>query len=184
MNKCIHSECDSFARSLTKTEFDNVLSFNLSRSTVQDILRATLQEYCPYHAARSLKDVEIDNFVLSALREKWEPLNQSNFSDSEKYACCVECSTHLRRGINSKEVATRDKKVVDTLEMLDIPEERINTIVYLQGYATNGMGTCFDCCLKLHTEYDLDKGFNIITTDLDDLAAASIKRENSRVVAI
>ena len=179
MNKCVVSGCNVFVRPITPAEYDNILGFNLSRSTAQKILKKTMEGYCPFHAAKSLSDegIEIEGFILEALKN-WNPYGE-NYTDSEKYALCCECSAHLNRGISQREKEVRDSKADNELLRLGIPQKRRNTIIWLQ-HALNGMGTCFSCCLEKHTDYELDDSLELITNDLDDLAAVEMKSINSR----
>ena len=170
MKRCIDPRCETPARMLTSAEQENLLSFNLSRAVCAKIFAGTLKGCCPEHAVKNLQDIEIDSFIVEVLRSQWNPYDNANFTNGAKYALCCECNNRLLRGNEDQ------KKTIDeTLISLGIPAKRRRTIEWLTLHALRGFGTCFNCCLKLHTEHDLDKNLELIETYLDELAADEMK---------
>ena len=169
MKRCIDPNCDTFARPLTSAEHDNLLSFNLPREAAKEIFLSTFKACCPHHAAKQLKTPPqtLTSHILFAL-QKWNPYDQQNFIDGAKYAVCCECHQTLRRD-------TADKDEIDAqLMALGVPTARRLTIQWLSLHALGGFGTCYDCCLEKHIEYDFDASLEMVLTDLDDLAAAKM----------
>ena len=167
MKKCIDPNCNTFARPLTAAEHDNLLSFNLPRDTAKEIFLTTFKGYCPHHAAKQLKTPPqtLTSYILFSL-QKWNPYDQQNFIDGAKYAVCSECHQDLRRD-------TTDKEEIDAqLMALGVPLPRRLTVQWLSLHALSGFGTCHNCCLEKHIEYEYDASLEMILTDLDKVAAA------------
>lgn len=164
--------CDAFARKLTGAEIRNLGGFNLSHEVCAEIFKWTVKGLCPYHAAQALtEDVRPDGVILDILKRKWNYYTQDNFSDASGYALCSTCATSLAADRLKHSVSL----IEETLAALSVPQQRIETIVWLQNGASAGLGTCFDCSLVSCIDCSYGPDGTFIETELDRLALADLR---------
>ena len=169
--RCKHAKCDAFARKLTGTEIRNLSGFNLPHEICEDIFKGTVKGLCPQHAAKALTDdLRLDASIIDVIRAKWNYYVQDNFSDSKGYALCCICSESLAGDRGKHPVSP----IEQTLAALNVPQKRIQTILWLQSAASGGLATCFDCSLLTYTDFQYGPDGNLVETELDRLAEADV----------
>ena len=176
--KCRHEACDQFSRKLTGAEIRNLEKFNLSKEQSSEILHGTIRGLCPHHAALELADdFSMPKWALRAIEKNWDTRLTDNFADAYEHAQCSSCS----RLLSDDRAENTPDEVRDILTAYEVPEQRVDTIVYLQSEAIGGKGRCFTCCLrdpKMLTTEPCD------ADNLPELQEARAKREASDNSAI